>query len=256
MARSQSCSACSRGSSCRRGSCCTRPRSTSFVRRNCGHARSRRRRLPKPTAVPSSSTRSRRSGGPRRASRLLCTTTSLCAERRAGRIVQAVPYATRPMHDADSHIMEPADWLHPYLDTKARERFPLVWETHNEDPTPAHVAVAKAAELHSDPSYRADDESQITLRKNFFATGSFLNDDRPAALDLLGFTSQLVFDTFTSPHSLRFDRDGDHEMAVAIARAQHRAVLDWCSVDPRLLPVTVVPVGDMPAAIALGRDAI
>ena len=26
-----------------------------------------------------------------------------------------------------------------------------------------------------------------------------------------------------------------------VARAQHRAVLDWCSVDPRLLPVTVVP---------------
>ena len=24
-------------------------------------------------------------------------------------------YATRPMHDADSHIMEPADWLLPYV---------------------------------------------------------------------------------------------------------------------------------------------
>jgi uncharacterized protein len=33
-------------------------------------------------------------------------------------------------------------------------------------------------------------------------------------------------------------------------------MLDWCSVDPRLLPVCVIPLGDMPAAIALTREAI
>ena len=159
------------------------------------------------------------------------------------------------MHDADSHIMEPADWLHPYLDTAARERFPVVWTNVNEDTTPID-AVDKAAALHRDPSFRADDAAQINLRKNFLACGSFLAEDRPAALDHLGFASQLVFDTYTSPHSLRFDRDGDHEMAVALARAQHRAVLDWCAVDARLLPVTVVPVGDMAGAVALTRAAI
>ena len=159
------------------------------------------------------------------------------------------------MHDADSHIMEPADWLHPYLDVQTRERFPLVWNDANEDTTPLD-AVEHATSVHRDPSYRAGDAAQITLRKNFLATGSFLNTDRGTALDLLGFASQLVFDTFTSPHVLRFDRDGDHELAVALARAQHRAVLDWCSVDPRLLPVTVVPVGDTAAAVALTTEAI
>jgi YihY family inner membrane protein len=166
-----------------------------------------------------------------------------------------VPYATRPVHDADSHIMEPADWLHPYLDAATRERFPLVWTATDEDTTPAD-AVQKATRLHRDPAYRAEDASQITLRKNFLATGSFLKEDRAAALDHLGFASQLVFDTFTSPHALRFDRDGDHALACAIAEAQHRAVLDWCAVDPRLLPVTVVPVGDMDAAARLARAAI
>jgi uncharacterized protein len=159
------------------------------------------------------------------------------------------------MHDADSHIMEPADWLHPYLDPKVRDRFPLVWTAADEDTTPID-AVEKATAMHRDPAYRAEDASQITLRKNFFATGSFLNTDRAAALDHLGFASQLVFDTFTSPHVLRFDRDHDYEMAVALARAQHRAVLDWCGVDPRLLPVTVIPVGDTGAAVDLGRAAI
>jgi predicted TIM-barrel fold metal-dependent hydrolase len=159
------------------------------------------------------------------------------------------------MHDADSHIMEPADWLHPYLDSAARERFPLVWTDADDDTTPQD-SVQRAAARHRDAAYRSDDASQITLRKNFLATGSFLNADRAAALDLLGFASQLVFDTFTSPHALRFDRDGDHAMAVTVARAQHRAVLDWCSVDPRLLPVTVVPVGNTSAAVALATDAI
>ena len=159
------------------------------------------------------------------------------------------------MHDADSHIMEPADWLQPHLDAATRERFPLVWNVTTEDTTAAD-AVAQAERRHRDPAYRADDAAQITLRKNFLATGSFLNEDRPAALDHLGFASQLVFDTYTSPHVLRFDRDGDHALAVALARAQHRAVLDWCAVDPRLLPVAVVPMGDMDAAAGLARDAI
>src|SRR4029077_1596211 len=142
-----------------------------------------------------------------------------------------------------------------YLDTKTRERFPFVWTSVDEDTTEID-AVAKAAALHHDPAYRAEDASQITLRKNFLATGSFLNEDRPAALDHLGFASQLVFDTYTSPHVLRFDRDHDYELAITLARAQHNAVLDWCAVDPRLLPVTVVPVGDMAAAATLTHEAI
>jgi uncharacterized protein len=161
------------------------------------------------------------------------------------------------MHDADSHIMEPANWLQPFMDAKTLERFPLMWNEmqQGQNSTPVDP-IEKARELHARDEYRAEDESQITLRKNFFATGSFLNEDRPAALDHLGFASQLVFDTFTSPHVLRFDRDGDHELAVGLARAQQRAVLEWCAVDPRLLPVTVVPVGDMAAAATLTNEAI
>jgi predicted TIM-barrel fold metal-dependent hydrolase len=157
------------------------------------------------------------------------------------------------MHDADSHIMEEADWLHPYLDDAARERFPYVWTIGDE---PGRISIDRERTKHADPEYRAEDASQLMLRKNFSATGSFVNVDRPQALDLLGFSSQLVFDTFTSSPILRFDRDGDHEFAVQLARAQHRAILDWCAVDARLLPVTVVPVGDMEAAVALTREAI
>jgi predicted TIM-barrel fold metal-dependent hydrolase len=157
------------------------------------------------------------------------------------------------MHDADSHIMEEPDWLHPHLDAATRKRFPHVWLPTDES---GARDLDKVRARHATAEYRADDEPQLMLRKNFAATGSFISSDRPRALDLLGFASQLVFDTFTSSPILRFDRDGDSELAVALARAQHRAILEWCSVDPRLLPVTVVPVGDMEAAVALARSAI
>ena len=55
-------------------------------------------------------------------------------------------------------------------------------------------------------SYRAVEADEIMLRKNFAATGSFIAEDRPRALDLLGFSSQLVFNTF---HNRRL-RDWEH----------------------------------------------
>ena len=38
----------------------------------------------------------------------------------------------------------------------------------------------------------------LVLRKNWLATGATLKEDRPRALDLLGFRSQLVFNTFAN----------------------------------------------------------
>src|SRR5258708_33319067 len=107
------------------------------------------------------------------------------------------------MHAADSNSMEPADWLHHYLDARTRERFPYVWNDGDEETTPQD-AVERATAHHRAPEYRADDAAQITLRTNFLATGSFLHADRPRALDLLGFPRRLGFCTFTSPTALRF----------------------------------------------------
>jgi uncharacterized protein len=163
-------------------------------------------------------------------------------------------YATRPMHDADSHIMEPPAWLEGHLAEEYRTRLPVLGAA--DAPSTQGFDVDRIRRAHADPEYRAEDESQILLRKNFAATGSFIEADRPRALDLLGFASQLVFDTFTSSHVLRIERAGDSPFATEVARGQHRAMLAWCSVDPRLLPVCVVPLGDMAAAVLLTREAI
>ena len=69
------------------------------------------------------------------------------------------------------------------------------------------------------------------LRKNWSATGSFIKEDRPAALDLLGFASQLVFNTFANKTLQRVEHGDDLDYAYGIAHAHNRAIVDFCSVD-------------------------
>jgi uncharacterized protein len=164
-------------------------------------------------------------------------------------------YATRMMHDADSHIYEDADWLAPYVSADVNAAVPRLWEAANEVATVGVQGSSDAAHKHSDPSYRADDRSQLMTRKNFDATGSWIAADRPLALDLLGFSSQLVFDTFAS-HKAIWTAQSNPLLGVALAEGQRRAMLDWCAVDPRLLPVVVVPLAERTSAVRLAREAL
>ena len=79
-------------------------------------------------------------------------------------------------------------------------------------------------------------------RKNWKATGSFIAEDRPQALDLLGVASQLVFNTFANGALQRAEHGDDVDYAYGLARAHNRAMVDFCSVDQRLLPVGYVPL--------------
>jgi predicted TIM-barrel fold metal-dependent hydrolase len=163
-------------------------------------------------------------------------------------------YAHRPMHDADAHVMETPDWLQPWADPAVREKLP-----------PIYVSTVKPGEdrmidrfraRHADPAYRAEDEEQILLRKNWAATGSFVKEDRPRALDLLGFESQLVFNTFLNGKLLLAERGDDVDYAYGFARAHNRAIADFCSVDRRLLATGYVPLRDFDRARAMAREVI
>ena len=163
-------------------------------------------------------------------------------------------YANRTMHDADSHIYEDFDWHHPYVDAATLTAIPRLWEESAESET-VGIDAETATARHADPGYRAEDASQIMLRKNFDATGAWIATDRPLALDLMGFRSQLVFDTFASAKAIAIART-DPALAVKLADGQRRAMIEWCSVDPRLLPVVVVPLSDRVEAIRLTEEAI
>jgi predicted TIM-barrel fold metal-dependent hydrolase len=161
------------------------------------------------------------------------------------------------IHDADSHIMEPPDLFASYADPDVRER---VEELTVGTRLPVEHDVGKVVEhfrrQHADPEFRSHDAEQVWLRKNWEATGSFLAEDRPAALDLLGFASQLVFNTFTNKTLQRVEHGDDLDLAYGLARGHNRAIVEFCSVDPRLLPVGYVPVADFERTAAFARETL
>lgn len=165
-----------------------------------------------------------------------------------------MPYAHRAMHDADAHVMETPDWLEPFTDPDLREKLP-----------PVYVSTVKPGEdrlidrfraQHADPAYRAEDEASIMLRKNWAATGSFIKEDRPQALDLLGFDSQLIFTTFLNSKLLNAERGDDLDYAYGFARAHNRAIVEFCSADARLLPTCYVPLRDFERSRAMAREVL
>jgi uncharacterized protein len=179
-----------------------------------------------------------------------------------------VPYnqTGRVVHDADAHLMETPTWLRDHADPAVRERLePLAYTSGNElrqtgDPEEQLGDLTAAFERlrakHASDSYRVDEADEIMNRKNFAATGSFVAEDRSRALDLLGFASQLVFNTFHNRRLRDWEHSGDVDLAIGAARAHNRGMVEFCSGDARLLPTCYVPLADLERAPSLVEEAI
>jgi len=161
-----------------------------------------------------------------------------------------MPYVEdRVVHDADSHIFEPPGTAERHADPAIRDRLtdalrPFAW-TQAE-----HAELAR----QRDPAFRARDADEIMLRKNQRATGAVLAEDRPRALDLLGFASQLVFTTSYLEPLRILERGDDLDLLYGLATAHNRAIVEFCRADPRLLPVGYLPLGDFArSAVAAGQ---
>jgi predicted TIM-barrel fold metal-dependent hydrolase len=172
----------------------------------------------------------------------------------------------RVVHDADAHIMETPTWLLDHADPAIRDRIePLPLGAGSElkqtgDPAEQLVDLNatfdRLAQRHASAEYRAVEEAEIMSRKNFAATGSFVADDRPRALDILGFSSQLVFNTFHNRRLRDWEHAGDLQLAYGAATAHNRGMIEFCSVDARLLSTCFVPLADFELAAASTAEAI
>jgi uncharacterized protein len=172
----------------------------------------------------------------------------------------------RVVHDADAHIMETPTWLRDYADPAVRERIaPLDLSGRNElkqtgDPDEQlqdlRTTFDRLAARHASDEYRATEVTDIMNRKNFAATGSFVPGDRPRALDHLGFASQLMFNTFHNRRLRDWDHAGDIDLAYGAARAHNRGMVEFCSVDARLLPTCYVPLTDFDRSATIARESV
>jgi predicted TIM-barrel fold metal-dependent hydrolase len=154
------------------------------------------------------------------------------------------------VHDADSHVMELPGAMESYVASAFREKLATKLARKGGD---GWVAAARAKQ--KDPDFRAGAEANLLLRKNYEALGAFDNADRPRALDYFGFASQLVFTT-AGLVLTALEHEDDAELALETARAHNRMMVDFCSVDRRLLPTAYVPLMDRARAVEVAREAI
>jgi uncharacterized protein len=156
----------------------------------------------------------------------------------------------RRMLDADSHVMELADFLDPFIADAQRDR---LRRRGMEALKPVlDAAVERADARRNDPDKAAKAEERLLQDKGWSAMGAFDPTERSRALDLFGFEGQLVFATFAT--AMFTGRDVDR--LYAGAAAQDEAVANFCKSDPRLLPVAFVPLVDPERAVKAATNAI
>ena len=151
----------------------------------------------------------------------------------------------RVIYDADSHVMEPKDWITGYADPAVRDRLRNAYEADFD----MEKAKAAAGLRRGD---RVTDIREM-LAKGWSALGAFDPQERVRALDLLGFSGQLVFST-VAHHQFYWDTDLD--LLYGGARAHNRAMADFCADDPRLVAVAWVPWDDPSLAAQATEEAI
>ena len=152
--------------------------------------------------------------------------------------------AGRVYHDADSHVMETREWLDPFLDADAKAKLrPL----YGREPGRIDKLLDQAKARKNDAAAEAKAfENPISGPKGWIAAGAFDTRERGRVLDLLGFSSQLVFSTSSLAPALAAKDEG---VKYAGVRAHNQAMAAFCGPDKRLFGVAFVPLDDSERAL-------
>jgi len=143
--------------------------------------------------------------------------------------------------DADSHVLEPTDWLMPYAEPAIRQRMRTLKLPFAPDNASAAEIVAARADL---PVADALADERLWGR-GYEAYGAWDPAERSAILDKFAIDAQLVFSTFAPDQFISTDLD----LLYGGIRAHTRALADFCSGDPRLLAVPLIPFADVERAV-------
>jgi predicted TIM-barrel fold metal-dependent hydrolase len=160
-------------------------------------------------------------------------------------------YATgRTYYDADSHIMELPEFLADFAAPNEREQLPKI-KVPRRGTLANLVDEAERTGKHSDThiaELMSLGDRMIGGPKGYMALGAFNRDERAKALDMLGFSKQLVFATFSE--GIAFSEQRSVPERYQAARAHNKAMANFCSNDARLMGVALLPLDDPQASIA------
>ena len=152
--------------------------------------------------------------------------------------------------DADSHVMELADFLDEFLTADQRKLLNRsLFDARREI---LDEAASTATKRREDPKAAAEADERLLKDKGWSAMGGWDPAERSRVLDLLGFDAQLVFGTFAT---LMYKVNSDLDLYVGTS-AFNRAMAAFCSHDPRLLAVANIPLTDAKKATVAATEAI
>ncbi len=164
-------------------------------------------------------------------------------------------YAHRPgIHDADSHLMEGLDWLRNHADASTRELLPDLTRVLDKGGAGAAKAIQLGEARIGDADRTAELERDvIASAKGWLALGAMDATERTRAIDLLGFSSQLVFSTFSLG---LFAFSDDLDVVYGGTSAHNRMMSDFCGDDSRMVGVGFLPLNDPDRSIAALAEAV
>lgn len=157
----------------------------------------------------------------------------------------------RMIHDADSHITETRGWLESYCSDYVKKNLDpgiIPLDMPELDP---FMAMADARLAGKSPEITEELKSNLfgsPGKRNLWAAyGAVNKKERSDALDIAGISRQLVFPSIAAA---RFSRSSDLKVVYGGCEALNRAMVDFCSDDPRLMPVGYVSLNDPDQALA------
>jgi len=152
----------------------------------------------------------------------------------------------RLVYDADSHLMELPDFLVANADPADRAVMPSLMAVTTGQFDPREHAGTKGHPPEVVATLLKQGRAITHGPKWHDALGAFNGQERTLALDLLGFKRQVVFSSFCARLTFEAPLDARYK----IARAHNRAMAEFCSADPRLIGVAMVPLDDPESARA------
>src|SRR3954468_24861425 len=150
--------------------------------------------------------------------------------------------------------MEGLDWLRDHADAKTHGLLPDLTVALDKGGAGAGKAIELGEARISDPVRTAELEPDvISSAKGWLALGAMDTTERSRALDLLGFSSQLVFSTFSVG---LFASSDDPEVVYGGTSAHNRMMSDFCGEDDRLVGVGFLPLNDPDRSLAALSEAL